>query len=148
MKKCIDCENMKIVSIEDGCGAAAKCFKTSSRGKAIYWAMTTVSPSNNWTVEEEGKSRVTAIMESKKAPFWCPLKKETKSKETVHTKRKDNTMTKSEIKSYFGKTILTTFGDCYVEGFSDDETCVILHENGEPFAFTIEDFISELKEYN
>jgi hypothetical protein len=62
--KCINCENMKIVSIEDGCGAAAKCLKTSKKGKSITWAMTTVSPSNNWK-KEEGKDSVIALLKSK-----------------------------------------------------------------------------------
>lgn len=73
--KCVDCENMKIVLIEDGCGASAKCFKTSKKGKTITWAMTTISPCENWK-REEGKDRVIALLNSKKnAPSWCAIKK-------------------------------------------------------------------------
>ncbi len=72
--KCLNCESMKIVSIEDGCGASAKCFKASKRGKTITWAMTGISPNNNWK-REEGKDRVIASLNSKNAPYWCPIRK-------------------------------------------------------------------------
>lgn len=73
MKNCIECDSMRIVSIEDGCGASAKCFKTSNRGKSITWAMTIISPQNN---KVEGKDRVIAALKSKKtAPYWCPIRK-------------------------------------------------------------------------
>lgn len=73
--RCIDCENMRIVSIEDGCGASAKCFKTSKKSKSITWAMTAISPQNNWK-REEGKDRVIEVLNAKTtAPFWCPMKK-------------------------------------------------------------------------
>lgn len=72
--KCIECVNMKIVSIEDGCGAAAKCFKTSKRGKSITWAMSSIGPNSNWQ-RVEGEDRVIESLRSKqKAPFWCPMK--------------------------------------------------------------------------
>ena len=75
--RCIECKNMKIVSIENGCGASAKCFKKSKRGKSITWAMTgiCISPDNNWK-KEEGKDRVIESLNSKKiAPSWCPIRK-------------------------------------------------------------------------
>lgn len=75
---CANCSGMKIVSIEDGCGASAKCFLTSKRGKSITWAMTTVDMSNS-QVSELGHDRVVKVLNSNKAvPFWCPLKKKNK----------------------------------------------------------------------
>lgn len=72
---CINCLYMKIVSIENDCGASAKCFKTSSKGKQITWAMTSISSENNWQ-KEEGKERVIKSLNNKKAsPSWCPIKK-------------------------------------------------------------------------
>lgn len=65
---------MKIVPIENECGVAAKCFQTSKKGKTITWAMTSISPNNNWK-REEGKDRVIISLNSKRtAPFWCPIK--------------------------------------------------------------------------
>lgn len=73
--RCVDCENMKIVAIEDGCGASAKCFKTSLKGKQITWAMTTLTTDNGQ--KEEGKDRVIKFLNTKKtSPSWCPYKKE------------------------------------------------------------------------
>lgn len=73
--RCIDCKYMKIVSIDDGCGSAAKCYKKSSRGKSIIWAMTTISPQKDWE-KEEGKDRVIKSLKAKKgSPHWCPIKK-------------------------------------------------------------------------
>lgn len=72
--RCIECNNMKIVPIENECGAAAKCFQTSKKGKTITWAMTSISPNNNWK-REEGKDRVIISLNSKRtAPSWCPIK--------------------------------------------------------------------------
>lgn len=69
--RCMDCSNMKIVSIEDGFGAAAKCYKTSKRGKTITWAMTTIT--------EKGEERVAKAVNSQRlAPFWCPRRKQRK----------------------------------------------------------------------
>lgn len=76
--RCIDCENMKIVAIEDGCGASAKCFKTSKTGKSITWAMTTLSNNGD---KEKGEDRVIKDLKTKKAvPFWCPIKKRSEVK--------------------------------------------------------------------
>lgn len=70
---CVDCNYMRIVQIEDGCGASAKCFKTSKRGKSITWAMTSISFNNE---KEEGRDRVIKVLNTKKnSPFWCPIKK-------------------------------------------------------------------------
>ena len=74
MKTCIKCEEMRIVPIEDGCGATAKCFMTSKRGKTITWAMTAISFQT--MIREEGEDRVIANLKAKKKPpFWCPKKK-------------------------------------------------------------------------
>ena len=78
--KCIDCDSMKIVPIEDGCGASAKCLKTSKKGKSITWAMTTLSSNNGQ--KEKGEDRVIKDLKTKKtAPFWCPYKKGVKINE-------------------------------------------------------------------
>lgn len=72
---CADCENMQIISIEEGCGSAAKCFKKSKAGKTITWAMTSISPDNNWK-KTDGKDSVISFLKSKNTvPFWCPIKK-------------------------------------------------------------------------
>jgi hypothetical protein len=55
-------------------------------------------------------------------------------------------MKKEEIEKYFGKVILTGYGDCYVKGYSDNKKYIILYENDEAFAFSIEDFVETIKQ--
>lgn len=57
-------------------------------------------------------------------------------------------MSENKITKYFSETINTIFGRCFVEGFNDDKTSIILYEHGEPFTYSIEDFLSEIREYN
>jgi len=51
-------------------------------------------------------------------------------------------MDENEVTKYFGDTINTIFGRCYVEGFTEDKTGVVLYEKGEPFVYSIEDFLN------
>ena len=63
--RCINCESMKIIPIDQGCGAEAKCLRTSKKGRSIYWAMTTIL--------EKAEDRVVKELNKKQnAPFWCP----------------------------------------------------------------------------
>ena len=64
---CEECKYMKIVPIEDYCGAAAKCFFTSKKGRTITWAMGTPLSS--------GTKRVRTFLRESKVTSWCPLKK-------------------------------------------------------------------------
>lgn len=57
-------------------------------------------------------------------------------------------MNENEITKYFDTTINTIYGRCYVEGYTEDKTGVVLYEHGEPFVYSIEDFINEINMYN
>ena len=79
--KCNKCEHLKIVQMEDGCGADAKCFNTSKKGKSILWAMTALRTNNedNTCFRISGKERVKEYLKvQKSAPSWCPLRKNEK----------------------------------------------------------------------
>lgn len=57
-------------------------------------------------------------------------------------------MEKKDISKLFGTTIRTGFGECLVEGFTEDGLGVCMSEDDEPFFFSIEGFIDQYEEYN
>ncbi|MNE85056.1 hypothetical protein D3C80_1820120 [compost metagenome] len=45
---------------------------------------------------------------------------------------------------YFGSSVQTVWGICYVVGFDDNEENIILIENGEKFTISLKDFFDEV----
>ena len=78
MKKCINCENLKI-DIEKTGYAAARCLikNPPKAGKIITWANTVFETYGDAVMgingELGGNRIILELQKKKKAPYWCPL---------------------------------------------------------------------------